>query len=162
MCHTHFLPYDSPGEVYLCWLLMVALTIPLFFSTARLFVKLVLFSATSVLSLHFLRRNLFDTTPLVFISILAILFLPGGSPSAMYIWIMILGVIAFVYTLAQYLSALVLLSIVVSTMLAAYAGFIVVLSYHVLDSPAFTVFVSVLYLSWYAWLHSRYPRLRIA
>lgn len=141
---------------------MVALTLPLFFSTARLFVKIILFSSTSVLSLYFLRRNLFDTTPLVFISILAMLFLPGGSPTAMYMWIFILGVIAFVYTLSQYLSALVLLSIVVSTMIAAYTGFFVVMTYHVLDSPAFTVFISVLYLAWYAWIHSRDMRLQLA
>lgn len=141
---------------------MVAMTIPLFFSTARIFVKLMLFLSTAVLSLHFLRRNLFDTTPIVFVSILAILFLPGGDPTAMYLWIFILGVLAFVYTLAQYLSAVVLLSIVISTMIAAYTGFFVVMTYHVLDSPAFTVFVTVLYLTWYAWLHSRDLRLRLA
>ncbi len=162
VCHTRFIYYESPREVFLCWFLMVAMTLPLFFSTARIFVKLMLFLSTAVLSLHYLRRNLFDTTPIIFISILGMLFLPGGDPTAMYLWILILGVIAFVYTLAQYLSALVLLSIVVSTMIAAYAGFFVVMTYHVLDSPAFTVFISVLYLTWYAWLHSRDMRLRLA
>jgi hypothetical protein len=140
---------------------MVSLTLPLFFSNARIFVKLLLFASTAVLSL-FLRRNLFDTTPLVFISILAVLFLPGGNPVAIYVWIFILGVLAFIYTLSQYLSAIALLSIVVSTIVAAYVGFFVVMSYHMMDSPAFTVFVSVLYLAWYAWLHSQDMRLRLA
>ena len=161
VCHTRFVYYESPREVFLCWFLMVCLTLPLFFSNARIFVKLLLFASTAVLSLFFLRRNLFDTTPVVFTSILAILFLPGGNPAVVYIWMFILGVLAFVYTLSQYLSAIALLSIVVTSMVAAYVGFFVVMSYHVLDSAAFTVFISVLYLAWYAWLHSRDMRLRV-
>jgi hypothetical protein len=123
-------------------------------------VKVALFASLSALSFYFVRRNLFTTTPLVFLSILALLFLPGGNPSAVYLWFIILGGIAFVYTLGQHLPAMLLLRILVTAMTAAYTGFFVVLAYVTLDPSAFVVFLSVLYLSWYAWLHDTPLRLR--
>ena len=134
---------------------MLVLTVLLFFSSSKLSVKLVLFLATNLLYLYFLRRNLFDITSAFFITILVILFLPGGHPNVIYIWIIILGVLAFVYTLIQFLPGIVVLGIVAGTIVAGYTGFLLLLSYHVLDSSAFTVLVSVLYMAWYAWLHAR-------
>jgi hypothetical protein len=137
------------------------LTALLLVSGARLLVKIGLLGATLILSAYFLRRNLFSTTPLVFLSIFAILFLPGGHPSAMYLWFMILGGIAFLYTLARQLPAIVVLGLVVNIMVAAYVGFLVLMAYTALDSSAFVVFLSILYLAWYGWVHD-HSRLRIA
>lgn len=155
VCRTHFNYYDQPREVFLGWFLMVVLTFLLFFSSSKLIVKLILFLATSLLYLYFLRRNLFDITSAFSITVLVILFLPGGHPSAIYIWILILGLLAFVYTLMQFLPGIVVLGIVVGTILAGYTGFLLLLSYHVLDSSAFTVLITVIYMAWYAWLHAR-------
>lgn len=137
-----------------------ALVTLILISSARLLVKLALFATLSALSLYLLRRNLFTTTPIVFISILVLLFLPSGHPSAVYLWFIFLGGGAFLYTLSHHLPPMVILCIVVTAMAAAYAGFLVVLAYITLDPSAFVVFLSVLYLSWYAWVHDNPLRLR--
>ena len=160
VCRDHFPRYVSTYELRIGALAVGALITLLLISSARLLVKVALFASLSALSFYFVRRNLFTTTPLVFLSILALLFLPGGNPSAVYLWFIILGGIAFVYTLGQHLPAMLLLRILVTAMTAAYTGFFVVLAYVTLDPSAFVVFLSVLYLSWYAWLHDTPLRLR--
>ena len=77
---------------------------------------------------------------------------------AMTMWLMILGLFLILYTLGRQLPALMLLSVLVTFMLAGYAAFLTMFAYHSLDSPAFTVYLSVLYLLWYAWIHD-HPRL---
>jgi hypothetical protein len=124
-------------------------------------VKLALFGALGALSLFFLRRNLFHTTPLAFLAILALLFLPENHPATAYRWLAVLGGIAFVYSLVREIPPIVLLGGVVKTIVAAYVGVLIFFAYHVLDPPGFTVFLSVVYLTWYAWIHAR-PRLRFA
>jgi len=130
----------------------------LFSSSARHLVKLALFGGIAVISFFFLRRGLFSSTPLVFVSILTMLFLPHSHPSAVYMWMMILGGVAFAYTLSRQLPAVVLMGVVVVLMVTAYTGFLAVVAYQTLDPPAFTVFLSVLYLFWYGWVHE-HPRL---
>jgi len=134
---------------------MVALTLLLLFSSALPIVKIVLFILMSGLCFYFFRRKLFDITTMSFLTILLILFVPGGNPNAMYMCILILGISAFIYTLSCFLPAHVVLSIVVGAFISAYTGFIVVVLHHTLDSSAFGVFISVLYMAWYAWLHAR-------
>lgn len=162
VCKGFFPAYQSPREIQLCWVLFLGLTSLLFFSTARLLVKFPLFGMITLLSIYFLRCNLLTSTPFVFIFILTLLFLPGGHASANYMWLTTIGMIAFVYTLARQLPAIILLGILVTAILAAYAGFILVLAYQNLDAPAFTVFFSVLYLVWYSWVHDNPLRLRYA
>jgi hypothetical protein len=159
VCHAHFPRQRSPREVHLCWIVFLALVALLVVSSARLLVKVALFGAATVLSVCFLQRNLFTTTPLVFLFILGLLFLPGGHPSAVYLWLALLGTSAFAYTLAYQLPMLVLLSILVTSIVAAYAAFLVVLAYTTLDSSAFTVFLSIVYLAWYGWVHENPLRL---
>lgn len=159
VCHAHFPRSRSPREVHLCWIVFLALVALLVVSSARLLVKVALFGAATVLSVCFLQRNLFTTTPLVFLFILGLLFLPGGHPSAVYLWLALLGTSAFAYTLAYQLPMLVLLSILVTSIVAAYAAFLVVLAYSTLDSSAFTVFLSIVYLAWYGWVHENPLRL---
>ena len=159
VCHAHFPRHRSPREVHLCWIVFLALVALLVVSSARLLVKVALFGAATVLSVCFLQRNLFSTTPLMFLFILGLLFLPGGHPSAVYLWLALLGTSAFAYTLAYQLPMLVLLSILVTSIVAAYAAFLVVLAYTTLDSSAFTVFLSIVYLAWYGWVHENPLRL---
>lgn len=162
VCHVQFPHGVSAREGYLCWIVVFAVASLLVISSARLLVKLALFGAATVLSACFLHRNLFSTTPLVVLFILALLFLPGGHPSAVYLVLAILGVAAFSYTLAYQLPMIVLLILLVTSIVTAYAAFLVVLAYTTLDSSAFTVFLSILYLAWYGWVHENPLRLRLA
>jgi len=131
----------------------------LLFSNVRVLVKVVLLLMTVGISLFFLHHNLFSMTPLVFVSIIALLCLPGGHPMATNIWFIIVAVIMVVYTLARQFPAMVLLAVLVTLLLASYVIFLTMFAYHSLDSPAFTVYLSVIYLAWYAWLHNE-TRLR--
>jgi hypothetical protein len=146
-------------------MILASLTFLLFLSGARLLVKLALFASLSMISLYFLHSNLWGTTPVVSLGILAVLFLPGGHGSAVYSWITILGGIALIYTLARQMPTVVLLRLVVSLMVSVYAGLLSVVAFHSLDAAAFTVFLSVLYLFWFGWVHAHpleHMRLHIA
>ena len=80
---------------------------------------------------------------------------------AMTTWLIVLGVIAIFYTLARQLPAILLLGLLVTLMLAGYVTFLTMFAYHSLDSPAFTVYLSILYLLWYGWIHDQQPLLRL-
>ena len=161
VCHVQFPRYVSPREVHLCWIVLLAVVALLVVSSARLLVKLALLGAATVLSSCFLHRNLFSTTPVVFLLLLACLFLPGGHPSAVYLWLAVLGAAAFSYTLAYQVPIFILLVILATSIVAAYTGFLVLLAYTTLDSSAFTVFLSLVYLAWYGWVHDTPLRLRL-
>jgi hypothetical protein len=122
-------------------------------SNARLLVKLVLLGTTVLVSVCFLRRSLFSTTPIVFLSLLVLLFLPGGDPTAVYIWLACLGMIALLYTLAHRLPVRIILGFLFTLFFAAYVGFLTILAYHSLDPPAFTALLALLYLGWYGCIH---------
>ena len=155
VCHTRFGRYESPRDVLLSWSVFSCLVVLLFVSSARLLVKLALFGVSALLSFYFLRRNLFSTTPLVCLFVLMLLFLPGGHPAAAYMWLVLLGGAAFLVTLTRQIPEYILLGIVITLILSGYIGFLTFFSYIALDSAAFTVYLSVLYLSWYAWLYGR-------
>jgi hypothetical protein len=155
VCNTPFLQYNSRRDIGLCVVVFLVLGILLFFSHVRILMKLFLLGMTVLLSLYFLHRGLFSTTPIVFLTILCMLFLPGGHPSATDLWVIALGIIVLGYTLGRQVPALMLLGILTICMVFGYVFFLTMFAYHALDTPAFTVYVSILYLSWYAWLHTR-------
>lgn len=88
-------------------------------------------------------------------------FLPSRYPQEVYIHLLIFGGNLFLYTIAYGIPSIILLGIVVKSIVAAYGGFLVFFAYHSLDPPAFTVFLCVFYLAWYAWIHEG-SRLRLA
>lgn len=153
MCQHSFDNYDSAREFAICWVMIVTMSLFLFLSNARLLAKLSLFTTFLLVALYFLRRNLWATTPLVFVGILVLLFLPDMHPSAVYTFFGVLGLITFVYTLARQIPMIIVLRILVTLMVGAYIGFLTLLSYTMLDTFAFTVYISVLYLLWFAWVH---------
>ena len=148
-------------DIGLCWLLVVCMVTALLLSQVRTLVKLFLFGVGLSVCLYLLRRRLMNCTPLVFISVLALLILPGGHSMAMTMWLMVLGLVMILYTLVRQLPAILLLTVLVTMMLGGYVAFLTMFAYHSLDSPAFTVYLSVLYLSWYAWVHDQRPLLRL-
>lgn len=160
VCRGHFPPVETPMEVGLCWVLFLGMAIALLVSQVTLPVKIFLFGLGFFLCAYLLHRRLLDSTPMTFIAILAILILPGGHSLAMTTWLVVIGILAVLYTLARQIPPFLLLSIVVTLMLAGYAAFLTTFAYHALDSPAFTVYLSILYLMWYAWVHDipRLPR----
>jgi hypothetical protein len=129
------------------------MTLLLVISGVRLLVKTALFGAMSLLCLYYLYRNLWGTTPIVFLGILALLFLPSAHIDAVYLWMGLLGMLAFLYTLAREIPPIILLRIVVTFLVFSYIGFLTVVAYNALDSQAFTVYISVMYLLWSGWVH---------
>ena len=161
VCHARFLPVVSPYDDVLRWVVVACLTALLLLSTTRLGVKLILFGVTVAVALVCIRRNLLTSTPLVALSCLVLLFLPGGHPTAVTIWIIVLGALAVLYVLVSRLPPWVLLAIVITLILSAYGIFFIILAYHWLDPPAFTILVCGLYMGWYLGIHE-IPRLRLA
>ena len=154
VCHCRLVRYDSPRETALCWGMLAILLTLLAVSNAWLLLKLVFLGFAVGLCVYFLRRSLVTTTPLVFLSILVLLFLPGGDPVAVYLWLATLGALAFLYTIAHQLPAGVFVGFVVMLMMMGYVGFLILLAYHTLDPPAFTALLGLVYLGWYGWIHA--------
>jgi hypothetical protein len=164
VCLHGFLDYESPKEFHYFVTLFTYLTIVLFLSTVPTLVKIALFCAASAVSFYLLHRGLFGSTPLIFVSILMLLFLPSPHPSAVHLWLLVIGGVGVVVTLSQLLPAILLLGVVAILLVTAYTGILIVAAYYALDPPAFTVLLSILYLVWYGWvrehLRLRQPRLR--
>ena len=160
VCNAEF-EYDSPEEVGFCLLMFVLMTSMLLVSNAFVIVKFCLLATVALLSLYFLRSRLIGTTPLTFLVILVMLFFPGGHRDAIHMYIAVLGLIAFMYTLSRQMSAIMLLGLVVTTMVALYCAFFLFLAYHALDPPAFAVLVCIYFMAWYGWIHT-HMRLQLA
>jgi len=154
VCHTRFFHHITPREEILFWVLLTIMGFLLGISKARLLVKLVLLGVTVMLSVYFLHRGLFTVTPFVFLAILVLLFLPGGDPTAIYLWLTCLGAVAFLCTLAHHIPARIVLTFMFTLFFSGYVGFLIILAYHTLDPPAFTVLLGLLYFGWYAWVHA--------
>jgi hypothetical protein len=131
------------------------MTAMLVLSNALIIVKFSLLATVALLSLYLLRFNLIETTSLTFLAILAVIFFPGGHHSAMQLYLIILGMIAFVYTLSRQMPMVMLLGLVITTMTALYSAFFIFLAFHALDPPAFTVLLSAYFMAWYGWIHTR-------
>lgn len=163
VCHARFIPFKTSRDFYSAVGILTLFACFLLMSEVRLLVKLVLLGVTCLITTYFYARQLFSSTPLVFLSILVLLFLPHGHPSAVFIWLVLLGGIAFFYTLSIYIPAIFILGIVVTLILLAYAAFVTFFAYQHLDTFAFVVYLGLMYLFWYGWLHDSPPlRYRMA
>jgi hypothetical protein len=92
----------------------------------------------------------------------AVLFLWGclswiETMAAMVTFLGILGLILTVYTLAQRLSPIVVLVLLMHLLVAAYLAVLTTVMFISLNPVAFGVFLTILYLFWDLWMHA--PRL---
>lgn len=163
VCHTKFASFKTSRDIYSAVGILVVFTCLLFFSNARLLMKLALLGTAFLVTAYFYVRELFSPTPLVFLSILVLLFLPHSHPAAVMTWLILFAALAFLYTISIYIPAIFILGIVVTLILLTYVAFITFFAFHSLDTFAFTVYLGVLYLFWYGWVHdSPLPRYRLA
>jgi hypothetical protein len=96
--------------------------------------------------------SLINSISLMGLSTLIILFLPHHNPVAVTVWIMGFGSVAIVTTLARRIPAIIILKIILAVAISAYGVFVLVLASLMMDSPAFTALVCVLFLAWYGWI----------
>lgn len=157
VCHTKFASFKTSRDVYSALGILVVFACLLLFSNARLLVKLALLGAACLVTTYFYVRELFSSTPLVFLSILVFLFLPHSHPAAVSVWLSLFAGIAFLYTLSTYMPAVFVLGIVVMLILLAYVAFATFFAFHNLDTFAFAVYIGLVYLFWYGWVHDRPP-----
>lgn len=160
VCHARFPPFRTTQETAFLFGLFSVIVFLLFASSVRFLVKIALFSAATVLTAYFFHQNLLTTTTMTFLSILFLLFFPTSHFYAVYLWMLLLGATAFVYTVVLYVPMSYLLSIVVAMFVFAYMALLTVAAHAHLDSFAFSVYIGVLYLAWYGWVHG-HPRLRL-
>lgn len=158
VCYTPFQYRNLRNQLGLSILVFLVFLILLSLSQIRILMKLFLLGLSVLMTFHFFRRGLFSITPIVFLTILCLLFLPGGHPSATNIWFVVIAVLMIGYTLGQQVPAMVLLGILFTLLLSGYVMFLTMFAYHAFDTPAFTVYISTLYLGWYAWMNA-HPRL---
>ena len=154
VCNTEF-TYESPEDVGFCYLMFIFLTAMLLYSDAFIVVKFSLGVAIAILSLYLLRLKLIGSTLLTLLACIAVIFFPGGHKDAMHMFLFVLGLVAFLYTLAHQMPAIMLLGLVVTTMVAMYSAFFIFLAFHALDPPAFTVLLCAYFMAWHVWMNMR-------
>jgi hypothetical protein len=152
VCHTPFQRIIAPTDVAIAIAIALAIGGLLLVSTARILVKLILSASLLAVVAICLRRCLLSPTSLMALSTLILLFLPGGHPTAVTVWILSLGVIAILYTLSRRVPPALLLSIVLGLVGTVYGVFLVLLASITLDPAAFTAFVCILCIAWAGWL----------
>jgi hypothetical protein len=152
VCHTPFQRIIAPTDVAIAIAIALAIGGLLFVSTARILVKLILSASLLAVVAICLRRCLLSPTSLMALSTLILLFLPGGHPTAVTVWILSLGVIAILYTLSRRVPPALVLSIVLGLVGTVYGVFLVLLASITLDPAAFTAFVCILCIAWAGWL----------
>lgn len=165
VCHSPFTPFRTTYDVVYAVGVLFVLACLIFCSSSRILVKCALFAAVSLVTLYFFAMNLFSKTPVLFLGVLLLLFLAGGHPAAVTMWLIVLGLLAFVCILSLHVPAIFILAMFVTLLMATYVGFFTLLAYRNLDPPAFSVYIGILYLVWYGWIHGQevyHVRLRLA
>lgn len=163
VCRVCNVPFDffrtSREVVYLVGILGMVVIL-LWLSRVDFLVKLTLFSVATLFAAFFFHQQLLTPTTLTFLGILVFLFFPGGHVSAVYTWLAVLGLIAFCYTVVLCVPMSYILMIVVAMFVFAYMAMLTFAAYANLDTSAFSVYISILFLAWYGWIRS-HPRLRL-
>lgn len=157
VCHAPFIPFRTGLDVIYSLGVLAVLLCLIFVSNSRLLVKCAMVGLSCLVTAYFFTMSLFNRTPILFLGILLLLFLPGAHPAAVYMWLVVFGLLAFVYILSLHVPAIFILAMFVTLTMAAYVGFFTILAYRNLDAPAFSAYLGILYLSWYGWIHGREP-----
>lgn len=161
VCQCPMMPITDPRDFVLMVFIVFLMGVLLLLSHIRLIAKIALLAVSWLSMAYYLKQGIFPSANRMVLTCLAILFLPGGSMEATYIFLGILGGIGTLYTLVRYIPSALLLGILVLAIVAVYLGFLTFILYHTLDSYGFTVYLAAVYLLWAAILQERPPRFRV-
>jgi len=161
VCQCPFLHVTDPRDFTTMLCVVFLMGVFLLLSQIRLIAKIALLAVSWVCMGYYLRQGIFPSANRMVLTCLAILFLPGGSMEATYIFLWVLGGLLTLYTLCRYVPPFFLLFIVVIGLVATYIGFMTFMLYHTLDSYGFTVYLMCVYLLWSVCMVEHPPRFRV-
>jgi hypothetical protein len=156
------MPITDPRDFVTMLFVVFLMGVLLLLSNIRLIAKISLLAVSWLSMAYYLKQGVFPSVNRMVLTCLMILFLPGGSMEATYIFLGILGTFGTLYTMCRYIPPVLLLGVLVLAMVAMYLGFLTFMLYHMLDSYGFTVYMAAVYLLWSAVLQERPLRHRLA
>jgi hypothetical protein len=162
VCQCPLMPIADPRDFVTMLFVVFLMGVLLLLSNIRLIAKISLLAVSWLSMAYYLKQGIFPSVNRMVLTCLAILFLPGGSMEATYMFLGVLGILGTLYTLCRYVPAILLLGILVVAMVAMYLGFLTFMLYHMLDSYGFTVYMAAVYLLWSAALQERPLRYQLA
>lgn len=140
-------------SILLLWSSFMGLSGLVLLSRMRLLVKFSLLAALSALYVYYGYRRLFSRTTAVIVAVTTLLFLPGGDPIFTAIVLSCLSGLLWILTSAIYVPFEYIMRLFGNLLVAAYATFLFWALYATLDAYAFTAFMSIAFLTWYAAVH---------
>lgn len=145
VCHTQM---EGPPDVFLSAMMIGILGMSITYSAVPLMTKLGLSLALSGLTVFYSKRRLFNDTVAAFLLSLYLTFATGGHPDAVLIFMVTMYLITLLFTI-------VMTRKIVFFLLLGPAIFAIVLHGVLsLDALATSAYLSLLFLTWYAWIRS--------
>jgi hypothetical protein len=139
-------PMEGPTNPFLSYLMFTLLGVSITYSGVPFLTKLALSAVLMCMLVYYSKKNLFNETVLSFLLILYLTFATGGHPDAVFIFLFVLYMTSLLFTiLVTRQAALFLLVAPAVFSVTVY----ILLS---LDAFATAVYVSLLFLVWYAWI----------
>ena len=100
------------------------------------------------------RRNIFDRGALMGIAILAVLFLTGAHPTEGTMMLSVLLTLAMFASLGKFVPPQYLMLFTIALVFVCYVFFFAYMLYRMNDRFMFTMFITTLFLYWYAWFQT--------
>ena len=148
ICRVCHIQMDGPPDVILSSLMIGLLGLTITYSAVPLMTKLGLSLALFGLTIYCSKRHLLNDTVASFLFAMYMTFASGGHPDAIFLFLLVLYLISLIFTIAvtkQFALFLLLAPPLFAVMVH------IVLS---LDALASTVYICLLFLTWYAWVRS--------
>jgi hypothetical protein len=139
---------EAQTESMLAYLMLGVLGLSITYSAVGPLIKLGLTASLFGLTVYYSKRKFFNDTVVAFLLALYMTFATGGHPDAVFLFFLALYCVSLVATIC--VTKQIGLFLLLAPPLFALAIHIVL----ALDSFATAVYVSLLFLVWYAWLRS--------
>lgn len=141
------------GSMALLWSTYMVLATLLFLSQTRFIIKVGLLACLSALFFYYSRRGTFTRTPMFLVGALLLLFLPGSTdPTAIGLLLTAVVTVLGLLTLSLYVPVHYIMTMIANLLVIGYVAFFSWALYVHLDTFAFSTWLSIAALAWYAWM----------
>lgn len=157
VCRSEMIGPATRQDNVLACIVLVALAIALTGSAVSFAAKGVLGIALLAVTALFVRNNLFDQTVAIGTMIVYVAFVNGGHPQAIAMMLSTLILVGALVTLFMYVPGIYVAMVSVIMIVFTYLLMMTLSFANLADSYALALFVSLLYMGWYAWIRLHPP-----
>lgn len=148
VCRVCLTEMEGPVNPFLSYMMIVLLGMSITYSSSPFLTKLGLSAVLLALSVYYSKKNLFNETVVSFLLVLYLTFATGGHPDAVFLFLFVLYVTSVLFSI--FLTRQLLLLLLVAPAVFSMTVYILLS----LDAVATAVYLSLLFLIWYAWIRT--------